>query len=75
MSELSDRIMSEIESDPRIDAKAISLDVHSQGLFKTRKLLKINGIVASAAERDRILQIAKRQTGDRCRIADQLIVG
>ena len=75
MSELTDRIMSEIESDPRLDAKAISLDVQPQGLFNRRKLLKINGIVESAAHRDRILQIVKKQTGNRCTIADQLVVG
>jgi hypothetical protein len=55
--------MSEIESGPRIDAKAISLDVQSQGLFKKRKIVKING------------QIVKRQTGDRYDIADKLVVG
>jgi hypothetical protein len=63
MSNLTDRIMSEIESGPRIDAKAISLDVQSQGLFKKRKIVKING------------QIVKRQTGDRYDIADKLVVG
>jgi len=74
MSELIDKIMSEIESDPGIDAKTISLDVLSQGFLKKRKILKINGMVESAAEKNKILKIVKRQTSDDYDIADKLIV-
>ncbi len=74
MTELTDTIMSEIESDPAIDAKSISLAVESGGIFKRRKILKINGIVDSPKEKDRILQIVRRQASDRYDIASKLIV-
>jgi len=72
--EILDKIMSEIESDPEIDPKAISLDVLSQGFIKKREILKMNGIVDSAGEKDRMLQIARMQMGYRCDIADKLVV-
>ena len=75
MSDLTDTIMSEIESDPEIDAKSISLAVQSQGLFKKRKILRINGIVDSRSENERVLEIARKHAGNRYDIANRLIVG
>ena len=75
MTELTDTIMSEIESDPGIDAKSISLAIQSQGLFKKRKILRINGIVDSPKEKDLILQIVRKQAGNRYDIANKLVVG
>ena len=75
MTDLTDTIMSEMESDPEIDTKSISLAVQSQGLFKKRKVLRVNGIVDSCREKDRILQIVRKQAGDRYEIANELVVG
>ena len=75
MSDLTDTIMSEIESDPEIDAKSISLAEQSQGLFNKRKILRINGIVDSRGENERILQIVRKHAGNRYDIANRLIVG
>jgi hypothetical protein len=74
MVEPVDKIMSEIESDPEIDAKEISLDVLSKGLFRKRKILRINGMVESVNEKTRILQIVKRQTGGIYDISDMIVV-
>ncbi len=52
-----DKIMSEIEADPTIDAKELNLVITSKGFLKRRKTLNVYGEVQSTAERSRVLEI------------------
>jgi hypothetical protein len=66
--------MSEIESDPRIDAREISLDMASKGFLKKSRTLKINGMVESIGEKNRILEIVKKHSGDNYEVADRIVI-
>ncbi len=74
MTNLIDKIMSEIESDPRIDAREISLDIRSKGLLRRKRTLNVIGMVESKDERDKVLEIARRQAGTDYEITDNLVV-
>jgi hypothetical protein len=74
MLDLIDKIISEIESDPRIDAREISLDITSKGFLKKRKTLNINGMMESNIEKDRVLEIVKKQAGNNYDVADKLVI-
>jgi hypothetical protein len=74
MQDLIDKITSEIESDPRIDAREISFDIRSKGFLKKSRTLKINGMVESAAEKDKVLEIVKKYTGKDYDVADRIVI-
>ena len=74
MTDIIDRIMAEIESDPTIDAKEISLDISAQGFLRRRRLLNVNGMVRSTAEKARIVGIVQRQAGNAYDVTDKLVV-
>ena len=74
MADIVDRIMAEFESDPTINAKSLNLVVASKGFLKRRKILNIYGTTESAAEKDRAMQIVKRQAGDNYDVADKIVV-
>lgn len=74
MAELIDKIMAEIESDPTINAKEINLDIQSKGFLKRRRLLNVNGMVESTAERDAIIKLVQRQAGDNYDVVNKLVV-
>ena len=74
MAELLDKIMAEIESDPTINAKEINLDMQSKGFLKRRRILNVNGMVESTAERDAIMKLVKRQAGDNYDVVDKMVV-
>jgi hypothetical protein len=50
------------------------LVVASKGFLKRRKILSVYGTTESAAEKDRAMQIVKRQAGDNYDVADKIIV-
>jgi hypothetical protein len=74
MADIIDRIMAALESDPTIDAREISLDISSKGFLKRRKLLNVNGMVKSTAEKARVVGIVQRQAGDNYDVTDKLVV-
>jgi len=74
MEDIVDNIMAEFESDPTIHAKSLNLVVASKGFLKRRKILSVYGTTESAAEKDRAMQIVKRQAGDNYDVADKIIV-
>jgi hypothetical protein len=69
-----DTIMSEIEADPTIDAKEVNIVITSKGFLKRRKTLNVFAEVQSAAERNRILEIVKKQAGSGINVADKIVV-
>jgi len=74
MADLIDKIMSEIESDPEINAKEICLDVSSKGLLRKSRTLHVNGMVESGAEKKRVLEIVKKHAGENYEVADRIVV-
>lgn len=74
MKDLIDQIMAELESDPLIDAKEINLDLEHKGFIKRRKILNVNGMVKSTAEKDSVIRIVKRQAGTKYDVLDKLVV-
>ena len=74
MSDVTDAIMKEIESDPIIRATDILLDLESKGLFKKRKTLHIRGAVHSLDQKGRMVKIAQRHAGGLCEVVDHLVV-
>jgi DNA polymerase III delta subunit len=74
MSDVTQAIMREIESDPTINATDILLDLESKGLFKKRKTLHIRGAVHSVDQKGKVVQIAQRHAGDECEVVDHLVV-
>lgn len=74
MKDLIAEIMAEIESDPTIDAKEVNLDLKSKGFLKRRKILTVNGVVKSTAEKNAVMGIVKRQAGDNYDLNDKLVV-
>jgi len=72
--EIVDTIMSEIEADPTIDAKEVNIVTTSKGFLKRRKTLNVFGEVQSTAERNRVLEIVKRQAGSSFNVADKIVV-
>jgi len=74
MEDIVDKIMAEFESDPTIHAKSLNLVVASKGFLKRRKILSVYGTTESVAEKDRAMQIVKRQAGDNYDVADKIIV-
>ena len=74
MADIIDKIMAEIESDPTINAKEVSLDMTSKGFLKRRKTLNVHGTVKSTAEKDRVMKIVQREAGDNYDVTDKLAV-
>ena len=74
MADIITKIMAEIESDPTINAKDISLDMTAKGFLKRRKTLNVHGKVWSAAEKDRVMKIVQREAGDNYDVSDKLAV-
>jgi hypothetical protein len=75
MVDIISKIIAEIESDPTINAKGIRLDMTSKGFLKRRKILNVQGTVASTIEKDRVMTIVKREAGDNFDVMDKLGVG
>lgn len=74
MVDIIAKIMAEIESDPTVNAKDISLEMTSKGFLKRRKILNVHGSVKSTAEKDRVMKIVQREAGDNYDIADKLAI-
>jgi hypothetical protein len=74
MSDITDKIMAEFESDPIIQAKTLNLVVASKGFLHRRKTLNIFGTAESEAEKERAIQIVLRQAGDNYDVADKIVV-
>ena len=74
MADIIAKIMTEIESDPMINAKEICLDMISTGFLKRRKALNVHGSVKSAADKERMMKIVQREVGDNYYIGDKLAV-
>jgi hypothetical protein len=74
MAELIDKIMAEIDSDPTISAKEITLDIQSKGFLKRTKILNINGLATSVAERDAIMKLVQHHAGDNYEVVNKLVV-
>ena len=74
MADIIDKIMAEFESDPMIHAKSLNLVVGSKGFLKRRKTLNVFGTTESAAEKDRAMEIVRRQAGDAYDVEDKIVV-
>jgi hypothetical protein len=74
MADLIDTIMAAIGSDPTITAKGITLDTESKGFLKRKKVLNINGLVATLAERNAVMQVVLHHVGDSYEIVNKLVV-
>jgi hypothetical protein len=74
MAELIDKIMAEIESDPLINAKEITLDIQSKGFLKRTKILNVNGLAESIAERDAVMKLVQHHAGDNYEVVNKMVV-
>jgi hypothetical protein len=74
MSDIIDKIMAELESDPMIHAKSLNLVLGSRGFLSRRKILNVFGMAETSGEKDRALKIVQRQAGDNYDIADKIVV-
>ena len=74
MSDITDKIMAELETDPLIHAKSLNLVLGSKGFLKRRKILTVFGTAESPGEKDRALKIVQRQVGDNFDIEDKVVV-
>jgi hypothetical protein len=74
MTDITDKIMAEFESDPTINAKSLNLVMTSRGFLKRRRILNVYGTVESATEKDRAMKIVQRQAGDNYDVEDKIVV-
>ncbi len=74
MSDIIDKIMAELESDPLIQVKSLNLVVDTRGFLNRRKVLSVFGTAETSGEKDRALKIVQKQAGEKYEVADKIVV-
>ncbi|MCK4516297.1 MAG: hypothetical protein KAU31_13630 [Spirochaetaceae bacterium] len=72
MSDIDIVIRREIEDDPSVQAKALTVEVRRKGLFPRRFYVHVGGTVQTEQERGRIDQIAHHHAGDVYRVVNEV---
>lgn len=67
-------IMDELESDPSIDTRGISIRIKPGGILKRRKAIQISGTVNSEEAKEKVTRIAEKHVGDNYYVINDLVV-
>lgn len=74
MSDIQSMIMRDIEQDPTITAKGITVEIQSKGFLKKAKTVRLVGSANSEAEKKKAKQIAVHFAGDNYDVIDDITV-
>lgn len=74
MADIQNMIMRDIEDDPTITAKGITVEIQSRGFLKKTKTVRLVGSVNTEAEKKKAKQIAVHFAGDNYDVIDDLTV-
>ena len=74
MSDIQQVTMRDIEDDPAIDSKEITIEIQATGFLKKRKIIRLVGSVKSETEKEKAMRIAVHFAGDNYDVANHLIV-
>jgi hypothetical protein len=74
MTDIQDTIMRDIEADPTIDSKKLTLEIKASGFLKKRKIIRLIGNVKSETEKEKAMQIVLHFAGDSYDVENNLIV-
>ena len=74
MSDIQNLILRDIEDDPTITAKGITVEIQSKGFLKKTKTVHLVGSVNSETEKKKAIQIAVHFAGDNYDVIDDLTV-
>ena len=72
MSDIDTMIRRDIEDDPSIQAKALTVEFRHKGLFPRRRMVHVGGIVQTEHEKSRIDQIAHHHAGDAYTVVNEV---
>ena len=73
MADIQEVIMRDIDADPTIDSKKLSIEVKTTGFLKKRKIIRLTGNVKSNAEKEKAMQIVVHFAGDNYEVENNLI--
>jgi hypothetical protein len=68
-------LMDELESDPLIDTKGISIQLRPKGFLRRKKAIHILGTINSEEAKNKVTQIAEKHAGDAYTVINELVVG
>jgi hypothetical protein len=66
--------MRDIEADPTLDSKKITVELTATGFLKKRKIISLIGSVKSETEKKKAMQIVVHFAGDNYDVANNLII-
>jgi hypothetical protein len=73
MSDIQNIIMRDIESDPTIDSKGITIDIQAKG-FRRRKKIRLIGSVNSEIDMKKVIRKVEHFAGDNYDVENDLII-
>jgi hypothetical protein len=74
MLDIQNVIMRDMEADPTIDSKKLTIEVTATGFLKKRKFIRLIGSVKSETEKKKAMQIAVHFAGDNYNVENNLII-
>ena len=66
--------MRDIEADPTIDSKKLTIEIKASGFLKKRKTIRLIGSVKSETEKEKAMQIVVHFAGDNYDVENNLII-
>ncbi len=66
--------MRDMEADPTIDSKKLTIEITATGFLKKRKIIHLIGSVKSEPEKKKAMQIVSHFAGDNYEVANDLII-
>ena len=72
MSDIDTMIRRDIEDDPSIQVKALTVELRRKGLLPRRRFVHVGGTVQTEREKSRIDQIARHHAGDAYTVVNEV---
>jgi hypothetical protein len=73
MLDIQKVIMHDIETDPTIDAKGITIEIQAKG-FRKRKKIRLIGNVKSEIDMKKVIRMVEHFAGDNYEVENNLII-
>ena len=74
MSDIQNVIMRDLEADPTIDAKKLTIEMTATGFLKKRKIIRLIGSVKSEIEKAKAKWVVVHFAGDNYEVENNLVI-
>jgi hypothetical protein len=74
MSDIQNMVMRDIEADPTIDSKKLTIEITASGFLKKRKIIRLIGSVKSEIEKEKAMRVVVHFAGNNYDVENNLVI-